>query len=143
MFFTDFAGVGVPLPVLVVALIFAAVLLWFTFWAYRRQLPGGLPRGWVLLGSVVVCLALFLVNSTTNIWATFYNREEITVYRPYLPIYFPVESETKAPVISAALPSIFRPSMVRQVRLCKRIKVLRRTLLQALCVCRRKKGHRS
>ncbi len=107
MFFTDFAGVGVPWPVLVVALIFAAVLLWFTFWAYRRQLPAALPRGWVLLGSVLVCLALFLVNSTTNIWATFYNREEITVYRPYLPIYFPVESETKAPVISAALPSIF------------------------------------
>ena len=102
MFFTDFAGVGVPWPVLVVAVIFAVGLLWFTAWLYRRKLSPGTPRVLVLLGSVLVCLALFFVNAATNIWATFYNREEITAYRPYLPIYFPVESEEKAPVISAA-----------------------------------------
>ncbi len=107
MFFTDFAGVGVPWPVLVVALFFAAGLLWLTHWLYGRQLPAGKPRVLALLGGLLVCLALFLVNSATNIWATFYNREEITAYRPYLPIYFPVESEKKAPIISAALPSIF------------------------------------
>lgn len=107
MFFTDFAGVGVPWPVLIVAVVFAAALLWLMFRLYRLKLPVGMPRVLVLMGSVVVCLALFTVNAATNIWATFYNREEITAYRPYLPIYFPVESEQKAPVLSAAWPAVF------------------------------------
>ena len=107
MFFADFAGVGVPWPILAVALVFAIALLWFTFWLHRLVLPSGATRVGILLISLFCCLTLFTVNSVTNIWATYYNREEITVYRPYLPIYFPVESEKKAPQVSAWWPDVF------------------------------------
>lgn len=107
MFFVDFAGVGVPWPILVVALVFALALLGFSFWLHRLTLPFGAVRVGVLLTGLLCCLTLFTVNSVTNIWATHYNREEITVYRPYLPIYFPVESEQKAPAVSAWWPAVF------------------------------------
>lgn len=107
MFFADFAGVGVPWPILVVALVFSTALLGFVFWLHRVALASGFLRTGILLASLLSCLLLFAANSAINIWATYYNREEITVYRPYLPIYLPVESEKKAPEISARWPDVF------------------------------------
>jgi membrane-anchored protein YejM (alkaline phosphatase superfamily) len=46
-------------------------------------------------------------NSVINIWAAYFNREEITSYRPYLPLYYPVEKADSAKVISDWWPAMF------------------------------------
>ena len=46
-------------------------------------------------------------NSAINIWAAYFTREEITRYRPYVPLYYPVESMSSAQRISDWWPAIF------------------------------------
>ena len=105
MFFKDFHGVGVPWPILLAAAVVAVGLLWLVNWLYK--LTGTQARWSITLAGWCVGLLLFGVNTVTNIWATHYNRDEITQYRAYPPIYWPVEFDAKAEAISQWWPDVF------------------------------------
>lgn len=107
MFIDDFHGMGIPVFVLAVAGGFALLSLGLIGWLYASRRSGGRRHWrWFAAGLLLMPVAL-VINSVIHIWAAHYSREEITRYRPFLPIYYPAEYTKKAPVISQWLPQIF------------------------------------
>ncbi len=107
MFLRDFRGMGIPVFLLVLYAVGALLLLGFVLWLFASPHTGG--RGqlrWFVPG-LVLMLVGFVVNSVINIWAVHYIRNEVTRYRPFLPVYYPVEMDAQAQDISRTLPSIF------------------------------------
>ena len=105
MFFKDFHGVGVPWSILLIAVLIAVVLLWMVNKIYNQVLE---RINWKITTAIwLVGLLFFGVNSIINIWATHFNRDEITQYRAYPPIYWPVELDAKAQTISEWWPEVF------------------------------------
>lgn len=107
MFFRDFSGMGIPVFLLVVAALLALVMLGMVGWLYLAPLKATPARLSVIIGLLLLMPAGFATNTVINIWATHYNRDEITQYRPYLPIYYPVEHDANAPAISQWWPTTF------------------------------------
>lgn len=107
MFLRDFRGMGIPVFVLTLYAFLAAALLAIVLWLFMSARSGRRHHWpWFTAGLLLMPLAL-MVNSVINIWASHYLRDEITHYRPFLPIFFPVENYTSAPGISAWWPELF------------------------------------
>jgi len=107
MFLRDFQGMGIPLFVLMLYALLAAVLLALVVWLFVSAASGRRYHWpWFAAGLALMPMAL-VVNSVIHIWASHYLRDEITHYRPFLPIYYPVEAYAKAPSVSAWWPSVF------------------------------------
>lgn len=108
MFIMDFSGIGIPLPILLVAAAVAlgcfAGLVWLSYkTAQMRIVAYTAPLTLV----VSLCALLFIGNSVINIWASHYQRQEITYINPYLPLYRPVTSNAHAALVSSTMPSWF------------------------------------
>lgn len=107
MFLRDFHGMGIPLFVLLLFALLAAVLLVFVVWVFVSS-SSGRRHHWPWFAAGLLLMPLTLVmNSVIHIWASHYLRDEITLYRPFLPIYYPVEAYDSAPRVSAWWPSVF------------------------------------
>jgi uncharacterized protein len=107
MFLRDFHGLGIPLFVLLLFGLLAAVLLALVAWLFVSNRSGRRHHWpWFAAGLLLMPLTLVL-NSVIHIWASHYLRDEITLYRPFLPIYYPVEAYHSAPRVSAWWPSVF------------------------------------
>ncbi len=107
MFLLDFRGMGIPIFVLVLAGTLAVLLLALILWLYVARRSGSarhLP--WFILGLLLMPAGL-AANSVIHIWASYFTREEITRYRPYVPLYYPVESMNNAKRISEWWPAMF------------------------------------
>ena len=107
MFLRDFRGMGIPVFLLVLYAVGALALLGFVLWLFVSPRTGGRRQLRWFASALVLMLAGFAVNSTINIWAAHYLRNEVTRYRPFLPVYYPVEKDSQAKGLSQALPSIF------------------------------------
>ena len=107
MFLRDFRGMGIPAFLLIAFALLALVLLGFVLWLYASRRTGQRHHWpWFALGLLLMPVAL-AINSTINIWAARYVRDEITRYRPYLPLYYPVEFYSAGDSISERWPAIF------------------------------------
>ncbi len=107
MFLNDFQGMGIPVFLLVLSAVLLLALLALVLWLFASKRTGTHKQlVWFVIG-ILLMPAGFMVNSTINIWAAHYVRNEITRYRPFLPIYFPVELDAKASAISASMPALF------------------------------------
>ncbi len=107
MFLLDFRGMGIPGVVLALAGALAVLMLGLVLWLYAARRSGTsrhLP--WFALG-LLLMPAGFATNSVINIWAAYFTREEITGYRPYMPLYYPVENRSGAKSISEWWPAMF------------------------------------
>jgi membrane-anchored protein YejM (alkaline phosphatase superfamily) len=116
MFLLDFSGMGIPALVLVVAGVLALLMLAGIFWLYSSARTGTVKRLPVFILGLLLMPAGLAANSVINIWAAYFNREEITSYRPYLPLYYPVEKADSAKAISDWWPAMF-PAEAGQVEL--------------------------
>lgn len=108
MFIMDFSGMGVP-PLLLALTALAAIaaiagLLWLGFKTTQLKILRYQSPLWIALG---LSLCLFATNSAINIWATHYQRQEISYINPYFPLYRPVTSNKHAMQLSRWLPRIF------------------------------------
>ncbi len=107
MFLNDFRGMGIPVFVLVVAGVFALLSLGGVGWLYASHRSGSRRHWrWFAAGLLLMPLAL-VINSVIHIWAAHYSREEITRYRPFLPLYHPAEYTKQAASISRWWPQVF------------------------------------
>lgn len=116
MFLLDFSGMGIPAFVLGVAGGLALLMLAGVIWLYASVRSGtakGLP---VFIVGLLLMPTGWAANSVINIWAAYFNREEITSYRPYLPLYYPVEKADSAQAISDWWPALF-PAKAGQIEL--------------------------
>jgi membrane-anchored protein YejM (alkaline phosphatase superfamily) len=116
MFLLDFSGMGIPALVLGVAGGLALLMLAGVIWLYASIRSGtakGLP---VFIVGLLLMPTGWAANSVINIWAAYFNREEITSYRPYLPLYYPVEKADSAQAISDWWPALF-PAKAGQIEL--------------------------
>ncbi len=116
MFLLDFSGVGIPVFVLCIAGGLALLMLAGVFWLYASVRTGTAKRLPIFVVGLLLMPAGLAANSVINIWAAYYNREEITSYRPYLPLYYPVEKASSAKVISDWWPALF-PAKAGQIEL--------------------------
>lgn len=107
MFLNDFRGMGIPVFLLVLSVMLLLALLGLVLWLFASSRTGARKHmAWFVIGILSMPIGL-VINSTINIWAAHFVRNEITRYRPFLPIYFPVELDASARTISAAMPSVF------------------------------------
>lgn len=107
MFLHDFRGMGIPAFLLLLFAGLAVALLAFVLWLYASRRTGRRHHWpWFALGLLLMPAAL-MINSVINIWAQHYTRDEVTRYRPFLPVYYPVESNVQAPRFSVWMPSLF------------------------------------
>ncbi len=107
MFLNDFRGMGIPVFLLVLSAVLLLALLGLVLWLFASSRTGSRNHlRWFVIGILLMPVG-FVVNSTINIWAAHFVRNEITRYRPFLPIYFPVELDASARTISTAMPSVF------------------------------------
>ncbi len=107
MFVNDFRGMGIPVFVLAVSALFALLLLGAVWWLYACRCSGS-RRHWPWFVAALVLMPVALMaNSMIHIWAAYFSRDEITRYRPFLPIYYPVEYSKRAAAISQWWPHIF------------------------------------
>jgi membrane-anchored protein YejM (alkaline phosphatase superfamily) len=116
MFLLDLHGMGIPTFVLGVAGGLALLMLAGVFWLYASSRTGSVKRLPIFIVGLLLMPAGLAANSVINIWAAFFNREEITSYRPYLPLYYPVEKADSAKAISNWWPAMF-PAEAGQVEL--------------------------
>lgn len=107
MFLRDFRGMGIPVFLLVLYASGALVLLGFVLWLFMSPRTGGRRQLRWFVPGLLLMLVGFAVNSTINIWAVHFLRNEVTRYRPFLPVYYPIEKDAQAMGISRAMPSIF------------------------------------
>ncbi len=116
MFLLDLHGMGIPTFVLGVAGGVALLMLAGVFWLYASARTGSVKRLPIFILGLLLMPAGLAANSVINIWAAYFNREEITSYRPYLPLYYPVEKSDSAKAISNWWPAMF-PAQAGQVEL--------------------------
>ncbi len=107
MFLRDFRGMGIPVFLLVLYAVGALILLAFVLWLFTSPRTGGRRELRWFVPPLLLVLVGFLINSTINIWAVHYVRNEVTRYRPFLPVYYPVELDERAQDISKAMPRVF------------------------------------
>ncbi len=107
MFLRDFRGMGIPVFLLALYAIGALVLLGVVLWLFASPRTGGRRALRWFVPGMLLMLVGFLANSTINIWAVHYVRNEVTRYRPFLPVYYPVELDERAKDISNAMPGFF------------------------------------
>ena len=107
MFLLDLHGMGIPSFVLGVAGGLALFMLAGVFWLYASARTGSVKRLPIFIVGLLLMPAGLAANSVINIWAAYFNREEITSYRPYLPLYYPVEKADSAKAISDWWPAMF------------------------------------
>jgi len=117
MFFLDFSGMGVPTLVLGLAGFLAMMMLAGVFWLHSSARTGSVKRLPLFIVGLVLMPAGLATNSVIHIWAAHYTREEITSYRPYLPLYYPVEKTNSAKSISQWWPEVFpaQPGQVESI----------------------------
>jgi len=109
MFFLDFKGMGIPVFLLGLVGVVAVFILAFSFllmrWSYFPS-HQQVRLGWVVL---VMMLPLFMVQSMISIWGHRYNREEITQYSGYFPLFYPVTSSSNGEKLAEYFSGIFPP----------------------------------
>ena len=116
MFLLDLHGMGIPTFVLGVAGGLALLMLAGVFMLYASARTGSVKRLPIFIVGLLLMPAGLAANSVINIWAAYFNREEITSYRPYLPLYYPVEKADSAKAISDWWPAMF-PAKAGQIEL--------------------------
>ena len=117
MFFRDFRGMGIPTFLLVLAAVGALVALGLIIRLYHSRPFGSRKKFIAALVFLALMPAGFAVNAVINIWATHYNRDEVTQYRPYLPLFYPVEQDKSAARISHFWPALFPAEHGHAIRL--------------------------
>lgn len=109
MFVMDFEGLGLPNVILVAAIIVAllttASCWWLSNKAYKKAAQQQLHTS-PLLYFVCIMLILFTGNSSLNIWADKYHRQEVSYINPYLPLYRPVTSSKHAAALTNLMPEL-------------------------------------
>lgn len=108
MFIMDFSGMGVPPLLLALAALAAIILIAGLLWLSAKTAQLKIIRyKSPLLLALGLSLCLFAANSAINIWATHYQRQEISYINPYFPLYRPVTSNKHAAQLSQWLPQVF------------------------------------
>jgi membrane-anchored protein YejM (alkaline phosphatase superfamily) len=107
MFLLDFRGMGIPVFVLALAGTLALLMLGVVSWLYAASRSGSLRHLPLFIIGLLLMPTGLAANSVIHIWASYFTREEITSYRPYMPLYYPVEDRQSASRISAWWPVIF------------------------------------
>lgn len=109
MFVMDFEGLGLPnivvLSAAIVALLIAASCVGLSHWIHKKFQQQTISLRPLLLFASVM-LVLFVGNSSLNIWAQQYNRQEVSYINPYLPLYRPITSSKYAETFSRLLPTL-------------------------------------
>ncbi len=108
MFILDFKGMGLPsfVLLLIVFLSITLVAINFALFYFLSKYKSRNGTKFIVFISLLLFVALF-INSMINIWANFYNRAEILVYKRYFPIYYPLTSHKKAKKLSKYMPYFF------------------------------------
>jgi hypothetical protein len=118
MFVMDFEGLGLPNIILFTAIAAAVLIIagcgWLSRWVHKKATPtqesDRLVFGAAPLYLVISIMAiLFAINSSLNIWANKYHRQEVSYINPYLPVYRPVTSSKHAETLAQLAPAILPP----------------------------------
>ena len=115
MLFFDFRGMGIPAFLLGLSAILLLVLLAFS---YALQYLGRKVRGWHTLASSLVVLSIipiFIISSVISIWGHRFDRQEVTQYSTFLPLFFPVKSYSNGDAIAEMFPSLM-PAIAGEAR---------------------------
>ncbi len=141
MFVMDFEGLGLPNIVLVTAICAATLIIcgcwWLSSWVHKKYSQAS-SKSHVLLGTapliawVSVMALLFVTNSSLNIWADKYHRQEVSYINPYLPLYRPVTSSKHAEALTQLLPRVLPPVQGKMDRMAIQEKSVVRYPLEAL-----------
>ena len=109
MFLMDFEGLGLPNIIVVSAAALAALIAagcWLlSRWVYKKSEHHKLSLRPVALLSCTI-IVLFAGNSSLNIWADKYHRQEVSYINPYLPVYRPITSSKHAEALTQLLPGL-------------------------------------
>lgn len=109
MLIFDFRGMGLPDFVFVLAAAILVAILGLVV-ILQRLARSAFAGGRVALAALpVLVLPAFAVNSVIHIWANRFDREEVTRYNPYFPIFHPVRSYKDGARISELWPALFPP----------------------------------
>ena len=96
MFFFDFKGLGLPMPLLVLAalaLLALGFLVWLVFRASEARVRSKRKLNVATLAAFALGWSLMLLSQSIHAWAMVYQQTSITRYTPLFPIFFPVESQ--------------------------------------------------
>jgi uncharacterized protein len=107
MFVTNPSGFGVPLLVLfttvLVAIGLAAAVYYLNKLSYKTTNRWYLTKSWVM----ALILPALATNCLIHIWASHYDRDEITSIDALFPVYFPVTSHRHGKTLSDLMPAVF------------------------------------
>nr|WP_324259913.1 sulfatase-like hydrolase/transferase [Cellvibrio fontiphilus] len=138
MFVMDFEGLGLPNIILFTAIAAAVLIIagcgWLSSWIHKKytsQLLANklasdkLPENkqatplrelyrpgfgtMTLFSAISIVTILFVINSSINIWADKYHRQEVSYINPYLPLYRPVTSSKYAETLAHLAPAVLPP----------------------------------
>lgn len=107
MFVMDPRGVGVPFFLLVASGVMVAGLGGLVFFLHRLSHRTSAKGRIAISGLLTLMIPAIAANSVIHIWASHYDREEITRIDALFPLYYPLTSHKDGPKISAWLPAIF------------------------------------
>jgi len=105
MLFLDFRGMGIPASLLALTAIAAIALYVATYGLFFMAQKAGRLQTWIATLVILLVVPAFLLSSVISIWAHRYDREEVTRYTSYLPLYYPVTSYDEGEKISAMFPN--------------------------------------
>jgi membrane-anchored protein YejM (alkaline phosphatase superfamily) len=107
MFVTSPEGVGIPIFLQVAFLMVAACLGAFVYYVNRLSYRITDRQYHRLIWVMMLILPTIGFNSITHVWASHYDREEITNLNSLFPAYMPLTGHTLGPSISSALPLVY------------------------------------
>lgn len=108
MFVMDFSGMGAPPLLLAVAALVAIACIAGLLWLNAKTAQLAIIRyKSPLFLALGLSFCLFVGNSAINIWATHYQRQEVSYITPYFPLYRPVTSNKHATQLTQWLPQVF------------------------------------
>jgi membrane-anchored protein YejM (alkaline phosphatase superfamily) len=96
MFFFDFKGLGLPMPLLVLAalaLLALGFLVWLVFKASQAEVRFKPKLNVATLAAFGLGWSFMLLSQSIHAWAMVYQQTSITRYTTLFPIFFPVESQ--------------------------------------------------
>lgn len=108
MFFVDFSGMGIPVAMLWGATA-AAVLLGALSAALWRAAGAWKPAPRRASLGLAAVLLVFTANQMLHIWASRFERSELSQFNPYLPAYLPIRHQKTGQWMGDTLPSLFPP----------------------------------
>ncbi len=109
MFFLDFRGLGIPMPLLILGLVAMLGVLGVVYLIFRWAHPAAKHRmrlNKLSAGIGILGVPVLLGNQFTHAWALNYHVRDITHYTTYFPVYFPADSDKTIRKIAASNPWI-------------------------------------